>query len=255
MELGELCKYLDKNLKKRFIRKSQSSAGNPILFIPKKNRSLRLCVDYWKLNNITVKNRYPLPNISKLQDQLSGAQWFTKLDLRGAYNLIWIKPGEEWKIAFQTRYGLYKSMVMPFGLTNAPATCQEVINNALREYFDIFVIAYLDNILIYSYTMDNHVQHLKLVLDCLQRKNLLIKPEKCDFHKQKVFYLGFLIGRDGMSIDPEKLRAVKDWERPTNVKEVWSFLGFIIYNRKFIEGYSKKALPLTNLTIEKNPWQ
>ena len=166
-----------------------------------------------------------------------------------------MKPGEEWKTAFRTRYGLFESMVMPFGLTNAPATCQEVINDALQEHLDIFVIAYLDDILIYSDTMDNHVQHVKLVLDCLQRKNLLIKPEKCDFHKQEVLYLGFLIGRDGMSIDPEKLQAVKDWERPTNVKEVRSFLGFINYNRKFIEGYSKKALPLTNLTIEKNPWQ
>ena len=146
-------------------------------------------------------------------------------------------------------------MVMPFGLTNAPATCHEVINGALREYLDISVIAYSDDILIYSDTIDNHVQHVKLVLDCLQRKNLLIKPEKYDFHKQKVLYLGFLIGRDGMSIDPEKLQAVKDWERLTNVKEVQFFLGFINYNGKFIEEYSKRALPLTNLIIEKNPWQ
>ena len=129
----------------------------------------------------------------------------TKLDLRGAYNLIRMKLGEEWKTIFRTKYGLFESMVMPFGLTNTPATCQEVINNALQEYLDIFVIAYLDNILIYSDTMDNHVQHVKLALDCLQRKNLLIKPEKCDFHKQEVLYLGFLIGRDGISIDPEKL--------------------------------------------------
>ena len=144
-------------------------------------------------------------------------------------------------------------MVMPFGHTNAPATYQEVINNALQEYLNIFVIVYLDNILIYLDTMDNHVQYVKLVLDCLQRKNLLIKPEKCDFHNKKVLYFWFLSRRDGMSIDPEKLRAVKDWERPTNVKEVRSFLGFINYNQKFMERYSKKALPLTNPTIEKNP--
>ena len=144
---------------------------------------------------------------------------------------------------------------MLFGLTNAPVTFQKVINNALREYLDIFVIAYLDNILIYLDTIDNHVQHVKLVFDYLQQKNLLITPEKCDFHKQEVLYFGFLIRRDVMSIDPEKLWAVKEWEQPTNIKEVRFFLGFINYNWKFIKGYSKKALPLTNLAVEKNPWQ
>ena len=135
---------------KGFIRKSESPAGFPILFVPEKDGKLRLCVDYRRLNDITVKNRYLLPNISELQDRLSGAKFFTALDLRGAYNLIRMKKGEEWKTAFRTRYSHYEYMVMPFGLTNAPAVCQALINNVLWEHLDITVVAYLDDILVYS---------------------------------------------------------------------------------------------------------
>jgi hypothetical protein len=149
-ELQELKTYINVNVKKGFIRKSESPAGFPVIFVPKKNRKLRLCVDFRKLNNITIKNRYPLPNISELQDRLAYAKIFTALDLRGAYNLIRIKEGEEWKTAFRTRYGHYEYTVMPFGLTNALATCQALVNDVLREHLDIFVVAYLDDILIYS---------------------------------------------------------------------------------------------------------
>lgn len=148
--------YLAENLKKGYIRPSTSPAGFPILFVPKKNGKLRMCVDYRQLNNITIKNRYPLPLITELQDKLHGAKYFTTLDLKGAYNLIRIKEGEEWKTAFRTRQGLYEYLVMPFGLTNAPASFQTMINDVLREYLDIFVVIYLDDILIFSENLEKH---------------------------------------------------------------------------------------------------
>jgi len=187
-------------------------------------------VDYRKLNDITVKNRYPLPNIKELQDRLQGAQWFTKLDLRGAYNLIRMKEGEEWKTAFWTRYGHYEYKVMPFGLTNAPATCQMMINDALRTHLDVFAIAYLDDILIYSKNEKEHIDHVKTILDCLQQRRLQLKPEKCEFHKQEVDFLGFLVGTKGIRMDPSKIASIKKWPQPRNVKEVQGFLGFANYN-------------------------
>ena len=155
-ELGVLREYIRDNLAKGFIRPSTSPAGAPILFVKKKDGTLRLCVDYRGLNRITTKNRYPLPLISEALDRLSGAKYFTKLDIRLAYNLIRIKKGDEWKTAFRTRYGHFKYYVMPFGLSNAPATFQAHINEVLRDYLDIFCIAYLDDILIYSDTLEEH---------------------------------------------------------------------------------------------------
>ena len=247
-ELKVLRGYLDENLKKGFIRESKSPAGYPILFAPKKDGSLRLCVDYRKLNDITIKNRYPLPNIGELQDRLGKAKIFTKLDLRGAYNLIRMKEGEEWKTAFRTRYGHYEYLVMPFGLTNAPATCQALINNVVRAHLDRSAIAYLDDILIYSETTEEHVSHVQEVLGCLSQAGLLLKPEKCEFHRRSVEFLGFVVSTKGISMSPEKIKAIAEWPTPHDVKEVQSFLGFANFNRKFIEGYSKKALPLTDIT-------
>ena len=247
-ELKVLRGYLDENLKKGFIRESKSPAGYPILFAPKKDGSLRLCVDYRKLNDITIKNRYPLPNIGELQDRLGKAKIFTKLDLRGAYNLIRMKEGEEWKTAFRTRYGHYEYLVMPFGLTNAPATCQALINNVVRAHLDRSAIAYLDDILIYSESTEEHVSHVQEVLGCLSQAGLLLKPEKCEFHRRSVEFLGFVVSTKGISMSPEKIKAIAEWPTPHDVKEVQSFLGFANFNRKFIEGYSKKALPLTDIT-------
>ena len=247
-ELETLREYLDENLKKGFIRPSDSPAGYSILFARKKDETLRLCVDYRKLNDITIKNRYPLPNIRELRDRLAGARYFTKLDLRGAYNLIRIKEGEEWKTAFRTRYGHYEYLVMPFGLTNAPANCQMVVNEAIRYALDQYTIAYLDDILIYSRTYKEHVRQVQRILKSLGERGLRVKPEKCEFHKEEVEFLGFRVGRNGIRIDPNKLQAIREWPTPKNVKEVQAFLGFANYNRQFIEGYSRKAKPLTDLT-------
>ena len=247
-KLGTLRKYLKENLRKRFIRKSQSPTGYPILFVPKKDGTLRLCVDYRKLNDITVKNRYPLSNISELQDRLSKAKYFTKLDLRGAYNLIRMKEGEEWKAAFRTRYDHYEYLIISFELTNVSATCQDLINDTLQEYLNIFVIAYLDGILMYSETLAEHVGHVSTVLKCLNKRNLRLKPQ------ENVTFLSFTIGRRGISIDPEKIQVVKEWKTPINVKKVQFFLEFVNYNRKFIKNHSGRAVPLTRLTTKEIEW-
>ena len=253
-ELKVLREYIDENLKKGFIRPSKSPAGYPILFAPKKDGSLRLCVDYRKLNDITIKDRYPLPNIGELRDRLHKAKIFTKLDLRGAYNLIRIKEGEEWKTAFRTRYGSYEYRVMPFGLTNAPATCQALVNDTIREHLDQTAIAYLDDILIYSERKEEHIRHVQQILSCLEAVSLRLKPEKCIFHATEVEFLGYLVGVNGIKMDPEKVKAIKEWPRPRTIKDIQKFLGFVNFNRTFIEKYSHQAEPLTRLTRKDTPF-
>jgi transposase InsO family protein len=254
-ELEVLKEYIDTMLKKGFIRRSESPAGYPVLFVPKKNGKLRPCIDYRKLNDMTIKNRYPLPNIGELRDRLAHANVFTALDLRGAYNLIRMKEGEEWKTAFRTRYGLFEYLVMPFGLTNAPATCQELMNNVLREHLDIFVIVYLDDILIYSTDEKEHEQHVRTVLRLLQANDLMVDPDKCKWHQEEVEFLGCMVGKNGVRMSEDKIQVVKTWPTPTTVKEIQSFLGFVNFNRQFIENFSKKAIPLTELTRKEVPFK
>ena len=205
-------------------------------------------MDYRQLNDITIKNRYPLPLIKELRDRLQGAQWFTALDLKGAYNLIRMKKGEEWKTAFRTRYGHYEYLVMPFGLTNAPASFQEMINHVLREYLDIFVIAYLDDILIYSETLEQHKQHVRQVLQKLQDAQLLVEPEKSFFHVQQVDYLGYTITPGEIRMQHDKVESIRNWPTPQNVKDVRAFLGYVNFYRQFIRNYGGLARHLTELT-------
>jgi hypothetical protein len=248
LQRRELKEYVQKALRKGHIRPSTSPAGHPILFVPKKNGELRMCVDYRSLNDITIKNRYPLPLITEIRDKLYGAQWFTALDLTGAYNLIRIKEGEEWKTAFRTQEGHFEYLVMPFGLTNAPATFQSMINHVLREFLDQFVMVYLDDILIFSRTLEEHKEHVHQVLQRLQDAKLLVEPKKSKFHTQQVEYLGLTIEPGRVRMQDSKIEAVKDWPRPQNVKDVRGFLGFTNYYRRFIKNYSKIASPLTDLT-------
>jgi hypothetical protein len=247
-ELGVLKKFIDENLAKGFIRPSTSSAASPVLFVPKKNGDLRLCVDYRRLNDITIKDRYAPPLIHELHDRLQGAKYFTSLDMWGAYHAIRMKEGEEWKTAFRTRYGLYETLVMWEGLTNAPATYQRMINDQLHEYLDVFVVAYLDDILIFSKTLTEHIEHVKKVLDKIKQAKLLIKPGKCEFHKKELKFLGYIVGENGIRMDEDKVRAVLEWPVPQTVKEVQSFLGFANFYRRFIQDYSKVTTPLTELT-------
>jgi hypothetical protein len=251
-ELKEVRAWLKEHLSKGFIRASQSSAASPILFVKKKDGSLRLCVDYRALNAITKKNRYPLPLIEETLRQVAGARYFTRLDLRSAFNLIRIKAGDEWKTAFRTRYGLFEFLVMPFGLTNAPASCQQFVNDTLREYLDIFCAVYIDDILIYSKTKKEHTEHVRKVLAKLEEAGLYVKGEKCEFSVSSTSFLGFIVSADGISMDPAKIQAIREWEAPKSVRDVQCFLGFANFYRRFIHKYSQKCELLYSLTRKDN---
>jgi hypothetical protein len=239
--------WLTSNLEKGFIRPSVSPAGAPILFSKKKGGDLRVCHDYRGLNDITIKNRMPLPLISDTLDRLRGAKVFTKLDLRGAYNLVRIRDEDVWKTAFRTRYGLFETLVLPFGLTNAPATFQALINETLRDLLDITVLVYLDDILVFSTDPTQHTSHVREVLQRLIREELYVNAEKCQFRTTETEYLGYTISTSGVAMSRDKVEAVLDWPRPTNVKELQQFLGFANFYRRFIKGYSRLIQPMTRL--------
>jgi hypothetical protein len=250
-ELKVLHEYIKENLDKGFIRRSESPAGAPILFVKKKDGSLRLCVDYRGLNKVTTPNRCPLPLISETFDQLGNALYFTKFDMRGAYNLLRIAKGDEWKTAFRCRYGHFEYQVMPFGLMNAPGTFQAFVNDVLRDYLDDFVVVYLDDILIYSTTLEEHTAQVKKVLQKLQAAGISLKLEKCAFDQQEVHFLGFVIGTNGISMDPAKVAAIREWPTPKSAFDIQVFLGLANFYRRFVKNYSKIAAPLTAL-LKKN---
>jgi hypothetical protein len=246
-ELKALREYIDENLSRSFIRASSSPAAAPILFVRKKDGSLRLCVDYRALNAITEKDRYPLPLISETLDRLRSAQIYTRLDLREGYHHLRIAEGDEWKTAFRTRYGLFEYLVMPFGLTNAPASFQRFMNETLREFLDEFCVVYLDDILIYSSCLAEHKIHVKRILQKLAENDIHIKPEKCEFHVDKTEFLGFIVSPKGVTMDEKKLKAIREWESPSSVHDVQVFLGFANFYRRFIRRYSHIAGPLFDL--------
>src|ERR1700712_4404850 len=237
-------------LDKGFIRVSNSPAAAPVLFVKKPGGGLRFCVDYRGLNKITKKDRYPLPLIYETLRNISKARWFTKLDVIAAFYNIRIAEGDEWKTAFRTRYGLYEWMVTPFGLANAPSTFQKYINWALRDYLDEFCSAYVDDILIYTDgSRKEHREHVKKVLVRLQKAGLQLDIDKCEFEVKETKYLGFVIDTEyGVRMDPAKVQAILDWEAPTSVRSIRSFLGFANFYRTFIKDYAKIAMPLTQLT-------
>jgi len=246
-ELKVLWEYIAENLKRGRIRASKSPAGAPILFVPKKDGTLRLCVDYRGLNKVTVKNRYALPLISEILDRIAGAQFFSKIDVREAYYRIRIQEGDEWKTAFRTRYGHYEYLVMPFGLTNAPATFQSYMHTALHDILDTFCVAYLDDILVFSRTRRDHTEHLKQVLERMRKAQLYAKLEKCAFYQDKIEFLGFILSSTGIAMDPDRVDTVSTWKEPETYREVQVFLGFCNFYRRFIYGYSAIAAPLTGL--------
>ena len=233
LELKALSEWIEENLSKGFIRASSSPAGAPILFVKKKDGSLRLCVDYRALNNITIKNRYPLPLIPEALDRLRKATVYTKLDLRGAYNLVRVKSGDEWKTAFRTRYGHFECLVMPFGLTNAPAVFQHFMNDVFRDLLDITVLVYLDDILVFSESETDHSDHVRQVLQRLIKHGLYAKAEKCEFRTHETEFLGFIVSGKGVSMASTKVQAVTDWPIPKSVKEIQQFLGFANFYRRF----------------------
>lgn len=246
-EKEEVEKQVADLLKKGFIEPSSSPWGAPILFVPKKNGQLRMCIDYRALNKVTVKNRYPLPRIEELLDQLQGAVVYSGLDLASGYWQIRVDPQDVPKTAFRTHVGHYQWRVLAFGLTNCPATFQQSMNDVFRDYLGKFVVVYLDDILVFSKSAAEHERHLRLVLQRLREHKLYARAEKCHFNKPEVEFLGHIVGADGVKVDPRKVKAVEDWPVPTSVHELRSFLGLANYFRRFLQGYSSLVRPLTDL--------
>jgi hypothetical protein len=246
-ELAELKKQLQELLNKGFIRASTSPWGCPVLFVKKKAKSLRLCVDYRPLNAITIKNKYPLPHIDVLFDQLVEAKVFSKIDLRSGYHQIKIRASDIAKTAFSTIYGLYEYLVMSFGLTNAPTYFMYLMNSVFMSELDKFVVVFIDDILVYSKSEDEHIKHLHTILQRLRDHRLYAKLSKCDFWLREIKFLGHTISQVGIAVDPEKVQEVMDWKPPTTVWQIWSFLGLAGYYRRFIPDFSRIAKPMTEL--------
>jgi hypothetical protein len=246
-ELKEHKKQLTELQEAGYIRPSSSPCGAPVLFVQKKDGSQRMCVDYRSLNDVTVKNKYRLPRNEYLFDQMRGARVFSKIDLRSGYHQMKIRPSDIPKTTFSTRYGLYEFTVMSFGLTNAPAYFMNLMNKVFMEYMDRFVVVFIDNILIYSKSDSDHEEHLRLVLHKLRDNQLYAKFSKCEFWIGEVPFLGHIISNGGILVDPAKVKEIMEWSVPSTVTEIRSFLGLTEYYRRFIEGLSKVAKPMTSL--------
>ncbi|GBG65510.1 hypothetical protein CBR_g51104 [Chara braunii] len=241
---------LDDLLDKGWIRPSSSLYGAPVLSVRKKNKDLRLCIDYLKLNVQTVKNVGPLPRIDDLLERLGGAKYFSKLDLKSGYHPISICLNDRYKSAFKTRYVQFEWVVMPFGLTNAPTTFQAVMTNEFRAMLDRFVLVYLDDILVYSRTLEDHLAHLRRVLETLHRPKYKANRDECEFVRQEMEYLGHFVTPEGISPLSDKIQAIQEWSKPQNVIDVRSFLGLVGHYQRFIKGYSKIVAHLTKLQCE-----
>ncbi|WZY69553.1 hypothetical protein YC2023_001793 [Brassica napus] len=251
VETKELEKQINDLLEKGYIRESLSPCAVPVLLVPKKDGSWRMCVDCRAINNITVKYRHPIPRLDDMLDELHGSKYFSKIDLRSGYHQIMMKEGDEWKTAFKTKLGLYEWLVMPFGLTNAPSTFMRLMNHVLRSFIGHFVVVYFDDILIYSKSLDEHKQHLKSVLEVLRKERLFANLGKCSFGTDHVVFLGFVVGADGLRVDEQKVQAIRDWPIPTSIGEVRSFHGLAGFYRRFVQNFSTLAAPLTEV-IKKN---
>ena len=246
-ELDEIKRQIDDLLSKGLIRPSKSPYGAPVILAKKKDGGWRFCIDYRALNAITVKNKYPLPRVDELFDRLQGAKYFSKIDLRCGYWQIKMHPEDVEKTAFRSRYGSFEWLVLPMGLTNAPATFMHLMHQIFRPFLDKFVVVFLDDVLIYSRTLAEHRKHVRQVLDLLRQHKLYCKESKCDFFREQVEFLGHVVDRDGIHMMESKVKAVREWPTPTSADDVRSFLGLAGYYRKFIQGFSDIAAPLTSL--------
>lgn len=217
MESMEIKRKILEFLNKGIIRPSTSRCGSPIVLVPKKDGTWHMCVDFHALNKITVKNHYPLPRIDDMLDHLMYAKYFTKIDLRSGYHQVRIVEEDIYKTAFKTKQGLFEWLVMPFSLTNAPATFMRVMNDVLRPFLDEFFIVYLDHILIFSKSRDEHVMHVNKVLDVLRKEQLFLKMSKCEFGKTSLVYLGHIVRGGGLKIDPSKVEVILNWPKPNTV--------------------------------------
>jgi hypothetical protein len=254
-ELKELKEQLDELESKGFIQESISPWGSPVIFVDKRDGGRRMCGDFRNLNNVTIKNKCPLPRIQDLFDQVHGVGVFSKIDLRSGYHQIKIKPEDVPKTAFVSRYGHHEYLVVPFGLTNAPAIFMNLMNKIFMPYLDKFVIVFMDDILIYSKNKEDHAKHLRIGLQVLREHKLYAKFSKCEFWLGQVEFLSHVISKEGIAVNPSKVQSVLDWQAPTNVKEVRGFLGMAGYYQRFIEGFSKIAGPMTKFLRKNTPFE
>ena len=238
---------MEELLSKGFIRPSISPWGAPVLFVKKKDGSLRLCTNYMQLNRVTIRHQYPLHRIDELFDQLQGSRVYSKIDLRSGYHQLRVQDSNVPKTAFRTCYGHYEFLVMPFGLTNAPTAFMDLMNRVFQPYLDRFVIVFIDDILVYSGSLEEHSEHLRIVLQTLRERQFYAKLIKCQFCLDRVSFLGHVISVGGVSVDPQNIEAVVSWKPPKNVLEVRSILGLARYYKKFVEGFSRIVAPLTKL--------
>jgi hypothetical protein len=246
-ELEELKIQLKDLFDKGFIHPSSSPWGCPALFVSKKDKGLCLCVDYRPLNAVTIKNKYPLPRIDILLDQLAGAQVFSKIDLRSGYHQIKSHDEDISKTVFSTRYGFYEYLVMSFGLTNAPTHFMYLMNSVFMPELDKFIVVFIDDILVYSKSTEEHEEHLRVVLQQLRDHQLYAKFSKCEFWINEVSFLRHVISSEGITVDPSKVCDVLDWEPPKSIHQVRSFLGLAGYYWRFILNFSRISKPLTEL--------
>nr|GFC37913.1 putative reverse transcriptase domain-containing protein [Tanacetum cinerariifolium] len=242
-ELKELSNQLKELSEKGFIHPSSSPWGAPVLFVKKKDESFRMCIDYRELNKLTVKNRYPLPRIDDLFDQLQGSSVYSKIDLRSGYHQLRIREEDIPITVFWTRYGHFQFQVMPFGVTNAPAVFMDLMKRVCKPYLDKFAIVFIDDILIYSRSKEDHEEHLKTILELLKNEKLYAKFSKCDFWLESAHFLGHVV------------EAIRNWSTPTTPTEVRRFLGLSGYYRRFIEGFSLISKPLSKLTQENKKYE
>ncbi|KAK1651032.1 hypothetical protein QYE76_068837 [Lolium multiflorum] len=247
-ETKEIQKQVQALLDKGYIRISLSPCAVPVILVPKKDGTWRMCVDCRAINNITIRYRHPIPRLEDMLDELSGAAVFSKIDLRSGYHQIRMKEGDEWKTAFKTKFGLYEWLVMPFGLTNAPSTFMRLMNHVLREFIGKFVVVYFDDILIYSRNESDHTIHIRHVLQVLRDNQLYGNLEKCTFCKDKVIFLGYVVSKHGVEVDVSKIEAIQNWPTPMNVSQVRSFHGLAGFYRRFVPNFSTIAAPLNDLT-------
>nr|GEW35130.1 putative reverse transcriptase domain-containing protein [Tanacetum cinerariifolium] len=243
-EMQELSDQLQELAGRGFIRPSILPWGAPVLFVKKKDESFRMCIDYQELNKLTVKNRYPLPTIDDLFDQLQGSSVYSKINLRSGYHQLRLRDEDIPKTAFRTRYGHYEFQMMPFGLTNARAIFMDLMNHVCKPYLDTFVIVFIDDILIYSRNKEEYANHLRIILELPREEKLYAKFSKCDFWISIVQFLRHLIDSQGLHVDPAKIEADKNWASPTTPTEIRQFLGLAGYYRRFIKDFSKIAFRL-----------